>query len=127
MSREAEGFSDIHRKVMGGCLQGIERGLDQARELGLQSETLTTLYAEIERLKSEVGTARPPPPPHLLRAVLVEVLTLTYELRPEALGAYGSLPDESASYLEERTRRLGELAERRRDEAEGKRAGGDSR
>jgi len=119
MSARRERFSETHRKILGSRLQRIQKKLDEARELGLQSETLTTLYAEVEQLKGEVEAIVPPRPPHLLRTALVEALTLTYELRPRALGAYGSLPEESASYLEDWALRLGQLAGRLIDEVEG--------
>lgn len=127
MNARAQNFSETHRKILGARLHGIESKLREARELGLRGDTLATLQAEVEQLRDEVDALLPPPPPHLLRAALIEVLTLAYEIRPSALRAYGALSEEGASYLEERSLRLGQLAERLLDETSGKTANGGSR
>jgi hypothetical protein len=125
MSLEAKALSHAQRITLGSRLTRMQKLLSQVRQEGFQSEAIAELEMAIERLM-EVTAAVPPPslPKHALRTVLVEILTLTYEVRPGALKSYGPrLPDEDAAYLEQETSRLEQLAQRLLDDAEERPAG----
>lgn len=96
----------------------MQKLITQVRDVGFDSELLTGLEIELARIEAEVEAIRPAPPPYQARASLAELLLLTYELRPRALKAYGEVAEESASYLEQASARLTELAQRALDELE---------
>jgi hypothetical protein len=111
-------FSETHRRIIGSRLKGIEAQLDRLGELGVDLEDAAILRAVVREVKDDVDVLLPPAPRHELRAILVDILTVTYELRPTALRAYGSLSDQNADYLEKQATRLIELTETLLDRVE---------
>jgi hypothetical protein len=112
------GFSETHRRIIGSRLRGIEAQLDRLGELGVELEDAVTLRAVVQDLKDDVDVLVPPAPPHELRSILVDILTVAYDLRPAALRAYGSLSDQNADYLEKQATRLIELTDTLLDQVE---------
>ncbi len=111
--------SETHRRTLGSRLTMMQKLISQVRDLGFESELLTEFETELARIEEEVEAITPAPPLHQARASLAELLLLIYELRPRALKAYGEIAAANASYLEQASARLTELAQRALDELEG--------
>jgi hypothetical protein len=118
MTPPGTGFSETHRRTIGSRLKGIEAQLNRLGELGVELEAAPTLRAVVQEVKDDVDVLVPPAPRHELRTILVDILTVAYELRPTALRAYGALSDQNADYLEKQATRLIELTETLLDQVE---------
>jgi len=106
------------RRALGARCSQLTKLLRQVEDLGVESPTLGELEAAVANLAEETGAELLKPPPGQARALVAQIMVLTYEMRPSALKGYGSLSEEATNYLDRETERLIELAQRLADDAD---------
>jgi hypothetical protein len=111
-----ESFTSAHRRSIGVALKLIHELIRGVRAEGVDAEALTELHALMAELAAATGAKPPTPRGSELNAKLAQILVHALELDSRHLRAYAELSDDAVAYLDEQSRRLGELTMRLFDE-----------
>jgi hypothetical protein len=100
------------RRALGNRFDQLLTIARELSALGLDSDAIPELEAAVMGLAADTEAIMPTPPQGRVRALAMQALVITHEMRPSALRSYGSFSDESEARLSERVEQIIGLATR---------------